>query len=66
MVDLGSVDLLRPAVDAVIARFEKEQGRRPTKEEWEGLLTIALDRLEVGVVIGVKIDLADDDELDDE
>lgn len=66
MVDLASLDLLRPAIDAVLAAHEKKHGRRPTKEEWEALLTAALDRMEVGVVIGVTIDLANDDEPDDE
>jgi hypothetical protein len=66
MVDLAELDILTKAFDAVVAHHEKAHGRRPTKEEWEELLTAGLDRLEVGVVIDVQIDLADDDELDDE
>jgi hypothetical protein len=61
-----SCDILRAAVDAVLAEHQKALGRRPTKEEWEALLTQAVDRQEVGVVISVKIDLADDDELDED
>ena len=65
-VDIPSLDILRPAVDAVLAQFKTTHGRYPTKEEWEAILTAALDRDEVGVMMAVKIDLASDDELDDE
>lgn len=65
-VDIPSLDILRPAVDAVLVQFKKTHGRSPTKEEWEAVLTAALDRHELGVLIGVKIDVASDDELNDE
>jgi hypothetical protein len=66
MVDFAAMDIMKGAIDAVLAAHEKKHGRPPTKEEWEALLTASLDRLEIGVVIAVKIDLANDDELDED
>jgi hypothetical protein len=65
-IDIPSVDILRRAVTEVLARFQKTQSRRPNIEEWEGLLTAAVDREELGVVKAVRIDVAYDDDTDDD
>jgi hypothetical protein len=65
-IDIPSVDILRRAVSAVLERFAKEQQRTPTIEEWESLLTAAVDRQELGIVKAVRIDVAYDDGTDDD
>ena len=58
--------ILKRAVEDVLAEYQKAEGRRPTLREWEILLHNAVDRLEVGVVKSLKIDLAEDDGSDDD
>lgn len=65
-IHLPSFHILKRAVDEVLGEYQKEYGRRPTTQEWELLLSNAVDRLEVGVVKSVKIDLAEDDGSDED
>lgn len=66
LIGNASLDTLKAAVSSVIADYQKAHGRDPTLPEWDVLLTNALDRLEVGIVTGVTIALAEDDGSDDD
>lgn len=58
------LDLLGEAVGAVVAEYQEEFGRRPTRAEWEALLRMALGNeipefkcMDEGVAVKVSIEL---------
>jgi hypothetical protein len=65
-IHLPSFHILKRAVDEVLGEYQKAYGRHPTTREWELLLGNAVDRLEVGVVKSLAIDLAVDDGSDED
>lgn len=60
-IHLPAFHILKGAVEEALGEYQKGLGRPPTTKEWELLFSNAIDRLEIGVVKSVTIDLAEDD-----